>query len=68
MASHDLEELLHLADRIVVMFSGRIAAEWPISEVTTDKVGAAMAGLSPADSPDAASAETPSVPTEKEPS
>ena len=68
VASHDLEELLHLADRIVVMFSGRIAAEWPISEVTTDKVGAAMAGLSPADSPDAASAETPSVPTEKEPS
>ncbi|GAA2961019.1 ABC transporter ATP-binding protein [Microbacterium schleiferi] len=45
VASHDLEELMQLADRILVMFSGRIAAEWPIAEVTTDKVGAAMAGL-----------------------
>ncbi len=51
VASHDLEELMQLADRILVMFSGRVAAEWPISEVTTDKVGAAMAGLTPAGSP-----------------
>lgn len=68
VASHDLEELIHIADRIVVMFSGRIAAEWPIAEVTTDNVGAAMAGLTPAESPDAASADDLPDTTAKEPS
>ena len=68
VASHDLEELLHLADRVVVMFSGRIAGEWPISEVTTDKVGAAMAGLTAVESPDAASTDDLPDTTAKEPS
>ena len=68
VASHDLEELIHIADRIVVMFSGRIAAEWPIAEVTTDNVGAAMAGLTPAESPDAASTDDSPDTTAKEPS
>ena len=68
VASHDLEELLHLADRVVVMFSGRIAGEWPISEVTTDKVGAAMAGLTAAASPGAATPGAATATTAKEPS
>lgn len=52
VASHDLDELIEIADRIVVMFSGRLVAEWPISEVSTDGVGAAMAGLTVSSTPD----------------
>jgi len=51
-----------------VMFSGRIAGEWPISEVTTDKVGAAMAGLTAAASPGAATRGAATATTAKEPS
>ena len=45
VASHDLEELLGVADRVAVMFAGHIVGEWPLAEVTTETLGAAMAGL-----------------------
>ncbi|MCC4908413.1 ATP-binding cassette domain-containing protein [Microbacterium sp. cx-59] len=45
VASHDLDEIRGLADRIVVLFSGRIVADLPAAEATTARVGAAMAGL-----------------------
>jgi general nucleoside transport system ATP-binding protein len=45
VASHDLEEIRAVADRIVVLYSGRIVADLPAAEATTARVGAAMAGL-----------------------
>lgn len=45
VASHDLEEIRDVADRVVVLYSGRIVADLPASEATTARVGAAMAGL-----------------------
>ncbi|MEV7692152.1 ATP-binding cassette domain-containing protein [Microbacterium sp. NPDC089189] len=45
VASHDLEEIRGLADRVLVMFSGRIVADLPAAQATTTRVGAAMAGL-----------------------
>ena len=59
VASHDLDEILALADRVLVMFGGRIVADLPADQATTTRLGAAMAGLdmaglaepAPADSP-----------------
>jgi simple sugar transport system ATP-binding protein len=49
VASHDLDEILDLADRVLVMFGGRIVADLPASEATTTRLGAAMAGLAEPD-------------------
>ncbi|MFB2579880.1 ABC transporter ATP-binding protein [Herbiconiux sp. P15] len=48
VASHDLDEVLGVADRVLVMFGGRVVADLPIAEATTERLGRAMAGL-PAD-------------------
>ncbi|WP_382306923.1 ATP-binding cassette domain-containing protein [Herbiconiux sp. UC225_62] len=53
VASHDLEEILGVADRVVVMFAGRIVADLPIGEADTERIGRAIAGL--IDSPTAVS-------------
>ena len=45
VASHDLDEILALADRVLVMFGGRIVADLPADQATTARLGAAMAGL-----------------------
>ncbi len=45
VASHDLEEVLDVADRVLVMFGGRIVADLPVAAATTDRLGRAMAGL-----------------------
>lgn len=45
VASHDLEEIRDLADRVVVLFSGRVVADLAAVEATTSRVGAAMAGI-----------------------
>ncbi|NKX43732.1 ABC transporter ATP-binding protein [Roseicyclus persicicus] len=47
--SSELDEILSLADRIVVMFKGRIVAEFDASAAPPDKaaVGLAMAGAAP---------------------
>jgi simple sugar transport system ATP-binding protein len=45
VASHDLEEIRAVADRVVVLYSGRVVADLPAPEATTARVGAAMAGV-----------------------
>jgi ABC-type sugar transport system ATPase subunit len=42
LASSDLDEVLALADRILVMVSGRIAAEFPRAETTKHALIEAM--------------------------
>jgi ABC-type uncharacterized transport system ATPase subunit len=44
LVSEDLEELLALADRLVVMFEGRIVGEVPIADATPSRLGLLMAG------------------------
>lgn len=44
LVSHEISELLALADRVLVMFSGEIVAELSRSDATTATIGAAMAG------------------------
>lgn len=45
LISEDLEELFALADRIAVMYRGRILADLPIAEATIERVGLLMAGV-----------------------
>ncbi|MCY4665218.1 MAG: ABC transporter ATP-binding protein [Acidimicrobiaceae bacterium] len=45
LVSGDLEEVLELADEVVVMYEGRIVASRPASDVDVDQVGRWMAGL-----------------------
>ncbi|MFZ5791176.1 MAG: ABC transporter ATP-binding protein [Pseudomonadota bacterium] len=42
--SEDLEELFQIADRIVVMSSGRVAGDLPIAEATVERIGLLMTG------------------------
>ncbi len=44
LVSADLDELLELADRIVVMFEGRVVHETPAAEADIAVIGPAMAG------------------------
>lgn len=44
LISEDLEELLALADRVVVMFDGRIVGEMPVADATPEALGLLMAG------------------------
>jgi len=44
LISEDLEELLALADRIVVVYEGRILGELPVAEATPERLGLLMAG------------------------
>ena len=46
LISSDLDELLSLSDRIVVLFAGRIAGECARGEATVEKLGLWMAGVS----------------------
>ena len=45
LVSADLDELLLLCDRIIVMYDGRVAAEFAGREADRDSVGRAMLGL-----------------------
>jgi general nucleoside transport system ATP-binding protein len=51
VASHDLEEIRALADRILVLYSGRVVADLDAEAASTARVGAAMAGLTDASEP-----------------
>jgi general nucleoside transport system ATP-binding protein len=42
--SADLDELLALSDRFVVIFEGRIVGELPAEEATRERLGMLMAG------------------------
>ncbi len=44
--SAELEELMNLADRIAVMFEGRIVGILDAANVTTEKLGLMISGLS----------------------
>lgn len=44
LISAELDEILNLADRVAVMFEGRIVDTLPIAEATRERVGLLMAG------------------------
>lgn len=44
LISAELDEILGLADRILVLFHGRIVAELPVQEANKEKLGLLMAG------------------------
>ena len=44
LVSSDLDEILELADRLVVMFSGRVVHEVPVAEADLTEIGRHMAG------------------------
>jgi ABC-type uncharacterized transport system ATPase subunit len=45
LISEDLDELVELADRLLVIFEGRIVAELPTREASAERLGLLMAGL-----------------------
>ena len=45
LVSEELEEIAKLADRVGVIFSGKILGEFPVKEMDTEKIGALMAGI-----------------------
>jgi ABC-type uncharacterized transport system ATPase subunit len=45
LVSEDLDELLALADRLVVLYEGRIVGEMPAAEADPERLGLLMAGL-----------------------
>ena len=47
LISHDLDELLTLSDRIVVLHRGKILYEAPVRELSMDVLAMAMAGRAP---------------------
>jgi simple sugar transport system ATP-binding protein len=49
LVSHEISELLALADRVLVMYGGAIVASFTAAEATTERIGAAMAGAAAAD-------------------
>jgi simple sugar transport system ATP-binding protein len=44
LISEDLDELLALADRVVVLYEGRVMGEMPASAADVDHLGLLMAG------------------------
>jgi simple sugar transport system ATP-binding protein len=55
LQSSELSELRALADRVLVMFGGRVVAELPVVEATDERLGAAMTGAAGSAQPDEAS-------------
>jgi simple sugar transport system ATP-binding protein len=47
LVSAELDEILSLADRVAVMYAGRIIDVLPIEEATRERVGLLMAGVHP---------------------
>lgn len=45
LVSEELEEIAKLADRVGVIFSGKILGEFPVSKMDVEKIGALMAGI-----------------------
>ena len=45
LVSEELEEIAELADRVGVIFSGKILGEFPVSAMDTERVGSLMAGI-----------------------
>ena len=51
VVSVELDEVLALADRILVMFDGRVVGELPAAEATEQRLGLLMAGIGPERAP-----------------
>jgi simple sugar transport system ATP-binding protein len=47
MVSTELDEVMGLSDRILVMFDGRVVAEFDGKSATRNEIGLAMAGIHP---------------------
>ena len=45
LVSEELEEIAKLADRVGVIFNGKILGEFSVKEMDTEKIGALMAGI-----------------------
>jgi len=45
LISEDLDEILSLADRIVVMYRGRLSTSMPRAGIAIERLGLMMAGL-----------------------
>jgi simple sugar transport system ATP-binding protein len=52
--SQDLDELLEIADRIAVIFHGRLSAALPVKGLTREALGLLMGGAGFAPMPEAA--------------
>ncbi|MQA75304.1 MAG: ATP-binding cassette domain-containing protein [Solirubrobacterales bacterium] len=59
LISHDLDELLQLSDRIIVLHRGRILYLAPVHEVSIDVLSMAMAGSAPSPVADGVPASAP---------
>jgi len=46
LISEDLDELLALSDRLLVIYEGEIVGEMPASEATAERLGLLMSGSS----------------------
>ncbi len=45
LVSEELEEIAALADRVGVMFAGKLMGEFPVQDMDIEKIGALMAGV-----------------------
>ena len=45
LISTELEEILHLSDRIVVLSRGSVIGELPVAEATTERLGLLLGGV-----------------------
>jgi simple sugar transport system ATP-binding protein len=45
LISTELEEILHLSDRIVVLSRGAVIGELPVAEATTERLGLLLGGV-----------------------
>ncbi len=45
LVSEELEELAALADRVGVMFAGKLMGEFAVQDMDIEKIGALMAGV-----------------------
>ena len=56
VVSEDLDELLEISDRLVVIARGRVSPSLPVAEASPARIGEWMSGLWPAASTDSTEA------------
>ena len=45
LISEDLDELLSISDRLIVMFKGRIVGTFAVADASVERLGELMAGV-----------------------